>query len=199
MSGGVTIRKEQPPFVRWEFVEYGVNAEASAKAGRPIPAVRPFAFIMQHGSKDVVEKDAEEWLAQIERKAQEGTYNPEWAERFRKQFEAFIKGQELPADGTPIRTWPAPNREQVIRLLALGITTVEQLSAVPDNALSNIGLDGRNLRDLARNFIDAGQNQGTLAKKLADAEQTVRDQAEQIARMNDRLAALEAAKGKKAA
>ena len=84
-------------------------------------------------------------------------------------------------------------------MLALGITTVEQLSAVPDNALSNIGLDGRNLRDLARNFIDAGQNQGTLAKKLADAEQTVRDQAEQINRMNERLAALEAAKGKKAA
>ena len=188
----LTIRKDAPPFVRFEYMEYGVNAEASAAAGRPIPSVRPFALIMQHGSKDCVEKDAEEWLAQIKRLAIEGRYNAEWVARFELQFKEFCTGNELPREGTPIRTWPAPKREQVFRLLALGITTVEDLAAVPDSGLGNIGLDGRNLRDLARNFIEAGTGNAAMAKKLADAEQKARDQGEQIERMAARLAELEA-------
>src|SRR5262245_26826384 len=82
-----SIAKDSPPFVRFEHLEYGVDAEASEKAGRPIPKVIPFALIMQHGSKDVVEKPAEEWLAQIRQKAIAGQYNPMWAERYRLQFE----------------------------------------------------------------------------------------------------------------
>lgn len=188
----IAMRKEAPPFVRFEFMECGVNAEASAKAGRPIPLVKAYALIMQHGSKDVLEKDAEEWLAQIHEKALQGQYSPEWVARFKLQYEEFTKGNELPRDGTPIRTWPAPNREQVIRLLALGITTVEDLAAVPDAGLGNIGLDGRVLRDLAKNFIEAGEGIGVLARKLADAEQKAREQGEQITRMAQQLAELKA-------
>lgn len=189
------MRKDAPPYVRFDYVEYGINAEATKDAGRPIPAVVPFAFIMQHGSKDTVEKPADEWLAQIEKLAIEGRYNPEWVQRFKMQYEAFLKGNELPRDGTPIRTWLAVTREQGTRLLALGITTVEDLAAVPDSGFVNIGLDGRNLRDLAKNFIEAGQGVGVMAKKVSDLEQTNRDQAEQIQRMTERLAALESNKG----
>lgn len=188
----ITMQKEQPPFVRFEYMECGRDVEASEKSGRHIPLVKAHALIMQHGSKDVLEKNAEEWLAHIRQKAIEGQYPSEWVKRFEMQFEEFTKGNELPREGTPIRTWPAPNREQVIRLLALGITTVEDLSAVPDAGLGNIGLDGRNLRDLARNYIEAGTGNGALAKKLADAEQLARDQADQIKRMSESISALEA-------
>jgi len=193
----VQMRQEAPPFVRFEYMECGTDAEASAKAGRPIPIVRPYALIMQHGSKDVVEKNAEEWLEQIAVKAADGRYNPEWVARFRLQYEAFTKGNELPREGTPVRTWPAPNREQVIRLIALGITTVEDLASVPDSGLGNIGLDGRHLRDLARNYIEAGQGAGVMAKKLADQELLIREQAEQIRRMQASIEALEEARGGK--
>jgi hypothetical protein len=152
---------------------------------------------MQHGSKDEHHAVAEEWLAKIRQKSIEGTWPPEWVDRFDRQYEAFLKGNELPRDGTPVRTWPAPNREQVIRLIALGIQTVEDLAAVPDSGLANIGLDGRNLRDLARNYIEAGQGVGVMAKKLADLEQTVRDQAEQLKRMEERNAELAVAAGQK--
>jgi hypothetical protein len=192
------IRKEAPPFVRFEYVECGVDAEASAKAGGVrIPLVRPFALIMQHGSKDVVEKDAEEWLKQIEDKAIQGTYNPEWAQRFKMQFEQFLKGNELPRQGTPIRTWPAPNREQVIRLQALGITTVEDLAAIPDSACRTSGLDGRYLRDLAKNYLEDSKGAGQMAKQLADLQQSNRDKDETIKRMEASIAALEAAVGSK--
>jgi hypothetical protein len=188
----VTIRKDAPPFVRFEFMEFGINAEATAKAGRPIPAVKAFALIMQHGSKDVVEKDAEEWLQQIKEKAMQGMYNSEWVTRFKMQYEEFCKGNELPRDGTPIRTWLAVTREQGTRLLALGITTVEDLAAVPDAGLGNIGLDGRNLRDLARNYIEAGQGIGVMAKKLSDLEERDRQNSATIERMSQQLAELKA-------
>lgn len=187
----ITVRKEAPPYVRFDYIEYGINAEATKKAGRPIPAVVPFAIVMQHGSKDTTEKPAEEWLAQKEKEAIDGKYNPEWVQRFKMQYEAFLKGNELPREGTPVRTWLAVTREQGTRLLALGITTVEDLAAIPDAGLGNIGLDGRNLRDLAKNFIEAGQGVGAMAKKVSDLEQTNRDQAEQIQRMTERLAVLE--------
>lgn len=195
----VEMRKEAPPFVRFEFMECGIDAEASKKSGRQIPLVKCYALIMQHGSKDVVEKNAEEWLEQINQKALAGTYNPEWVARFRLQYEQFCKGNELPRDGTPIRTWPAPNREQVIRLLALGITTVEDLAAVPDSGLGNIGLDGRHLRDLAKHYIEAGQGVGVMAKKLADLEQADRDNKATIERMAEQIKNLEAALPKKRA
>lgn len=186
------IRKEAPPFVRFEYVENGVDLEATAKAGTRIPLVRPFALIMQHGSKDVVEKDAEEWLQQIEEKAINGMYNAEWVQRFRMQFEQFLKGNELPREGTPIRTWPAPNREQVIRLQALGITTVEDLAAIPDSGLQNIGLDGRYLRDLAKNYLAESHGVGALAKQMADLQEAQRQNKETIERQAQQIAELKA-------
>lgn len=186
------IRKEAPPFVRFEYIESGVDIEATAKAGSRIPLVKPFALIMQHGSKDVVEKDAEEWLKQIEEKAIQGMYNPEWVQRFKMQFEQFLKGNELPRTGTPIRTWPAPNREQVVRLQAIGITTVEDLAAVPDSGLQNIGLDGRYLRDLARNYLEESKGAGAIAKQLADLQEAQRQNTETISRQAAQIAELKA-------
>ena len=97
-----------------------------------------------------------------------------------------------------MRTWAAITREQGTRLMALNLTTVEDLAAVPDSGLGSVGLDGRYLRDLARNVVESGKGVGAMEKKLADAEQRVRDQATTIENLSGRLSALEA-KGKKAA
>lgn len=190
----LTIRKDAPPFVRFEYMECGIDVEASAKSGTRIPLVKPYAKIMQHGSKDEVERDAVEWLAQIKQKAINGQYNPEWVQRFEMQYEAFLKGDEMPRHGTPIKTWSGPTREQVIRLQSLGITTLEDLSAVPDSGLGNVGLDGRHLRDMARNFLEESKGVGMLAKQLADAQERGRQQDEQITRMQERLTQLEGRK-----
>lgn len=199
MSGGVSIKKDAPPFVTFDYQEVGPDAEASAKAGRYIPRVRAIATIRQIGDKfAATERDAEEWLADLKRKSIEGTYNPEWAQRFQMQYDAFIKGEELPRHGTPIKTWAAINREQVIRLIACGMTTIEDLAALPDAGLGQVGLDGRYLRDLARTFIASGHDAAGNAKKITDLEQENRTLKESIERMEARLAALEP-KGKKAA
>jgi hypothetical protein len=182
--------QERPPFVRFEYIECGVDEAASAASGRTVPLVKPHALIMQHGSKDVTEKNADEWLAHLAAQAREGRYRTEWLAMFKLQYEEWQKGNELPREGTPVKTWAALNREQAIRLTAMGITTVEDLAAMPDNGLGNIGMDGRYLRDLAKNYMASGAK-GVDVKRLTDLEQQNREQADTIKQLSDRLAALE--------
>jgi hypothetical protein len=179
------IFAERPPFVRWEERELGFDHDASEKAGRPIPRVLVMACITPHASKDCVEKPAEEWLAQIKSKAAKGEYNPEWVRFFRASYDEWKLGNELPREGTPVKTWQLTTREQTSRLIALGLRIVEDLAAVPDSGLGEIGLDGRYLRDLARNWIQEGKDKGVTARALADANGKI----ERLESMNAALVA----------
>lgn len=174
----VSIAKERRPLAIFEYSDNGQHV---------------IAKLMQHGDKfSVTEKIADEWLAQIHQRALQGMYDPTWVAQFKLEYEAFLKGNELPREGTPIRTWASITREQATRLIGMQITTVEDLASMPDASLGNIGLDGRNLRDLAKNFIEAGQGAGGMAKKLADLEQSDRDKTATIERMAAQLAELKA-------
>ncbi len=149
--------------------------------------------IMQHGDKfSVTEKNADEWLAHISREALGGRYDPSWVAQFKMEYEAFLKGNELPRDGTPIRTWGAISREQGTRLISINITTVEDLAAQPDSGLGGIGLDGRYLRDLAKNFLESGKGVGAMAKQIADLEERDRQNSETIKRMSAQMEELKA-------
>lgn len=187
------LQDKRPPFVRFEDREYGINHEATARAGRPIPNVVPFALITPFGSKDCVEKVATEWIAQIERQAMSGQYPAEWVATYKLQFDKWKQGQELPRDGTPVKTWQAITKEQQVRLTALGYTVIEDLAQVPDSGLDMIGLDGRYLRDLARKWADG--DSAAVIKRAADLEAQVRDQAETIARLTAQVEALAAKRG----
>lgn len=191
-----SVGKDTPPFVRFDYMEYGIDLEQSKTSSAPIPKVVPFAFIMQKGGKDCHEAVAEEWLETKRQQAMAGQYPSEWYNHHKLQFDEFLKGEELPRNGIPIKTWPAPTREQVLRLQALGITTVEDLADVPDSGLQNIGLDGRNLRDLAKNYLAESRGAGALAKQLADLQESDRQKSATIERMSAAIAALEAQAGR---
>ena len=178
---------KRPPFVRFEEREYGRNVEASEAAGRPIPKIVVMACITPFASKDCIEKPATEWLEQIRSKAAKGEYPAEWAVGFQNQYDEYLKGNELPRDGTPIVTWQMLTKEQQVRLKALDITTVEDLALIPDNGLGMIGLDGRVLRDTARSWIAEAKDKGVVAQELNKANAKIEEQAEQIARLTQRL------------
>ena len=193
------MTKETPPFVRFEYRENGRDVAASDKAGRPIPKIEPMVIVMQRGSKDEWVGNADEWLAEKHKAASEGTYPPQWVDQFKRAYDAFLKGDELPPEGTPIKTWSAIGREQVIRLLAANIRTVEELAETPDSALmTQIGLDGRVLRDTARAFIAEGKTVGGSAVKIAALEEENRRLREEQDRMKASIAALESARKKAA-
>ncbi len=176
----ISISKERRPMAMFDYADNGKFVMVK---------------IMQHGDKfSVTERNAEEWLAHIHQQALEGKYDPTWVAQFKLEYEAFLKGNELPREGTAVRTWGAISREQAARLVHLNITTVEDLAAYPDSGLGTIGLDGRYLRDLAKSTLAAGgAGNEAMAKKLADLEQSNRNKDEVIERMQASIAALEAA------
>jgi hypothetical protein len=182
----VSINQARRPMAMFDYSEDGKHV---------------IAKIMQHGDKfGVTEKIADEWLAHIEKEAAMGRYDASWVAQFKAEHAAFLKGNDLPREGTPILTWAAITREQIKRLISLNITTVEDLAAFPDSGLGTIGLDGRTLRDLARNVVDAKTHGvGEIEKKLADAEQRERDLKATVERMDARMKELEAALPKKKA
>lgn len=190
----ISVFDKRPPYVRFEEREMGLNAEATAAAGRPIPKVVIMACVTNAGSKDCFEKIAEEWIEDKHKQALNGLFPLEWVTLFRAQFEAFKQGHELPREGTPIKTWAMCSREAATRLIAGGITTVEDLAEFPDSNLNVIGMDGRYLRDMARGWINEAKDKGANAKALADAnvkigtlEETVKRQAERMERLEARL------------
>lgn len=188
-----TIQKERPPFVRFEVREHGLDQAATEREKRPIPREVVFAIITPWGSKDEIEKVAEEWITDIKRKAMQGMYPLEWSNHFELQYKAWQEGHELPREGTPIRTWAMiAKQEPRRRLQALNIHTVEDLAAVPDSGLGVIGLDGRYLRDLARGWLAEAKEKGASAKDLADANARVEHLEGVVERQNARIARLEA-------
>lgn len=73
------------------------------------------------------------------------------------EYDAFRKGMEISADGTPLEQWPLLKRAMVMQLKHLGFNTVEQVAAMSDLAIQQVGMGGRNLKENAIAFLDVDE------------------------------------------
>jgi len=74
--------------------------------------------------------------------------------------------------------------------------TLEDLAAVPDSALGEIGMDGRVLRDMAVAELQAKRDLSPLVKEVADLREDKRRLEEVVERLESRLEALEKRRGR---
>jgi hypothetical protein len=89
----------------------------------------------------------------------------EHQEKWPKEYEAFKKGIEICADGTPLEEWPVLKKSMVLELKALGFQTVEHVASMDDLATQRIGMGGMGLRNRAKAYLDdaeAGKLTGQL-------------------------------------
>jgi hypothetical protein len=185
------------PFFMFQDREHGIDAAASAERGYEVPRLMTFILISPHGHKgDPIEFFADDFIARKEKEAREGRYDMEWVKEFRKGLELHREGKEIPRNGTPLITWERilkSRREQ----LARRFPTVEDLAAVPDSSLGEIGLDGRVLRDMAKADIQAKKDLSPVVKELADTKEENRRLQEQLAALTARMDAMEEDKPKR--
>jgi hypothetical protein len=191
-----SIADKRPPFVRFEMREYGTqqiaNPEGDDKPKISVPKMTPFVCVTSHGSKDSFEAPAETWLEDKLNKAKKGEYPYEWYNHFKLAFAEWLKGNELPRTGTPIATWMMlPAKSVRDRLVANGITTVEDLAVIPDHGLAQIGLDGRYLRDMAATWAREAKDKGAIAKEFADVKAENLRLTERNQGLEDRIATME--------
>ena len=186
------------PFFMFQDREHGSYPEKSKEAGYEVPRLMTFILITPHGHKgDPLEFFAEEFIERKGREAREGRYDHAWVSEFKAGLAAHREGKEIPRHGTPLITWERilkSRREQLVRRYQ----TLEDLAAVPDSSLGEIGLDGRVLRDMAKAELQAKKDLSPVVMELASAKETMRQQQEQIDQLMARLDAQEKKRGRRA-
>lgn len=158
--------KERPPYVRFE-IRAEEDRNASVESGYYVGKNVVYALITPPGSKDVVEKVAEEWLSQIKSKAAKGEYPASWSQHFHSAYDLWSEQNTIPENGTPISGWQLISPATQKQVLSANVRTVEDLACLNESGLARIGMGSRDLQNKARAWLEAGADQGKVSAKNA--------------------------------
>lgn len=160
-----SMPKEVPPHVQFE-VRPVEDRSASVEAGRIVYKDIIFAVITPAGSKDRVERIAEEWLTHIVEETRLGRFPSSWTDHYKRAFAAFKEGLDIPEQGSPLAMWPVITPGQLRMLQDIGIRTVEQLASSNEEAIRHMGMGGRQLRQRAIDYLAQSADPGKVSGEL---------------------------------
>jgi hypothetical protein len=169
--GMVVDRQARPAYATFERVPVE-DVAASKKAGRYVAVDVDYVHItpaFSNGNCEII-KEAIPWLDQNDRDAAQGRLNPEWASMYRKQYEAWKNGQEMPLMGTAIKGWGMISPAQQEMLIRIGIRTIEDLAAVNEDGLRHIGMGGINMKHKAQGWLAQNTDKGPLTQEIASVK-----------------------------
>lgn len=125
-----------------------------------------FAIIRPPGSRDSVEKVASDWIKELEAHAESGRCPQHWPRAYNEALQGFIRGEAIPLDGTPIKSWAVLTPSERKILLKADILTVETLAAGTSDILDRIGMGGHRLVGLAKDYVADKNGPGKMALQL---------------------------------
>lgn len=165
-------QKARPPYVMFETraVE---DREASLAAGHYVGKDVNYAIVTPSGSKDRMEKVAEEWLASMEEGVRQERIPGEWLEAYTKKYRTWVETREVPEDGTSILGWPAVSPAQAKAILDANVRTLEDLAEANEATLTAIGMGARALKEKAIAWLDTANSTGKTAEELDDLRKKV--------------------------
>jgi FtsZ-binding cell division protein ZapB len=180
----------KPSYVRFEIRSIE-DREASMEAGHYVGKDVIFALVTPAGTRDCVEREASEWIKNIEEGVNQDRIPSSWLVAYRGALEAFTKNQEAPEFGTPVIDWPSASPSQIKLLLDINVRTVEELAAANEETVQRIGMGGRALKEKAQAWLDSSKDAGKVAEEvqaLRVANEALKSDNKE---MRDRLTALE--------
>ncbi len=186
------IMKERPPFVTFE-VRAEEDRQASIETGQYRAKDVDYALITPAGSKDRVERVVADWFAHLAEQSAQGRFPAEWLEGYKHKYKLWKEGQELPVNGTPIKTWNVLSPAQCKTLLDLHVLTVEDLAAANEELLARIGMGSRSLQASARDWLASAKDIGATAAKLTDLNAQLESALARIKSLEAQNAQLQAA------
>ncbi len=146
----------QPMFEELPDGNGGVKRKPLFEPDDTRPVVVDIMAVQPHGSKDTYEYMAEAFITQCERQGrmpEPAPYRADWAEVYRRNYEAWKQGREPIADGLSVMHWPSIPKAVAEHLVRIGVPTVEQLAAANEQALQSIGTSGRLLKQQAAAYL----------------------------------------------
>jgi len=148
---------------------------ATQEQGRPVHVSVPYVRIQQPGERDYTHRPATQ----------------EDVVRFRAQWQRYQDGMAQEPDGSPLSLLFPNNPEIVDNLKYYKISTVEQLAALNDTQIQNIGIGGRQFYDAAKKYLataEKGKDFHALAKQVERLEQAREADQQKIAALQRALA-----------
>lgn len=160
-------KDEKPAYVRFERrpVE---NRAASLEAGHFVGKDEDWVLITPPGSKDCVERLAAGWLEALKVAVKDGRMTMDLQARYSRTYEFWVKGEELPPEGTPIKGWPVLSpAQQKSCIEAANIRTVEDLATANGEAMGRMGMGAVEMKQKAEAWLKASLSLGTVVSENA--------------------------------
>lgn len=157
--------KARPPYVVFEtraIEDRGASLEAGHYVGKDVN----YAIVTPSGSKDRIEKIAEEWLTGLEEAVNQERFPREWLEAYRSKYKTWVETREVPEDGTPILGWPALSPAQAQAILNCNVRTLEDLAVANEATLTAIGMGARSLKGKAKAWLETAEDTGKVAEEV---------------------------------
>ena len=171
IAADLTSRNGKPAYIQFHTEARQLIAESKAQ-GRYVARDVDMVTVRQIGATDSVVFKVEQWLEQNRVDVQGGRLDPGHAAKYEESYKRWKAGQEMPVDGTPIKTWPVISPAQVEVLLRSGIRTVEDLSDLNDEGLRKIGMGAVEMKQKAKAWMSASQDKGKLTQEMATLQKT---------------------------
>jgi hypothetical protein len=132
----------------------------SQQAGRPIYKDKEYVWIRFAGDR------TKEVRRKVDLIGRDGAA-PD-PERFPKQWMAFKNSQVQVHEGTPLEQFPPLGASTVLNFKAYNIHTVEQLAAVTDAVIHNLGTGALDLREKAKAWLKAANDAAAITASQAE-------------------------------
>lgn len=159
-------REERPAYVQFERRAIEDKA-ASLREGRYVGKDVDFALVTPPYSKDLVEYKVSTWLDNIERNLRDGRIPQHFADQWKEAYRKWQNGQEVPLNGTPIKTWGAISPAQQKALISMNCLTVEDLALINDEGMKRIGMGAVELKQKAVTWLASLKDHGAVTVELA--------------------------------
>jgi hypothetical protein len=191
VASDLMTRAGKPAFITFHTVPRHLPAQ-SQREGRYIARDVDMVTVRQIGATDSVVFEVDGWLAQNKIEVSNGRLPKDHADLYATSYERWKSGQELPLEGTPIKTWPVISPAQVEALVRVGLRTVEDLASLNDEGLRKIGMGAVELRQKAKAWMAAAQDKGKLTQDMTALQRTNEQLHNTVASLTAKMEALQA-------
>lgn len=197
----IEMQENRPPLVRFERRAKEDRA-ASLEKGHYATKDVDFALITPPYSKDCIEQEVDDWMRIMNEQVQQDRMPANWRDKYVEAYNAWKRGEEVPLDGTAIKSWPVISPAQRQNLIAMGVATVEDLAQINDEGMRRYGMGGLDLKQKAQAWLAASKDVGQVTQQIAALQadnETLRQALQEVMEANKQmLAELDGKRNKKA-
>jgi FtsZ-binding cell division protein ZapB len=160
-------KEDRPSYVRFErrAIEDPV---ASREAGHYVAKDIDYVLVTPAYSKDIWENKVSTWMDNLKYEHSQNRISREQLDLYKKAYEAWKNGQELPLNGCPIRGWGMISPAQQETLIRMHILTVEQLAAITAEGTNRIGIGALDMKNKAEAWLKQTKSKGSATLEITE-------------------------------